>query len=73
MKAPRTSLTSEHEARAAIKRARVGADPTATPRDDAERAQSTRDLQRGLHVTDVSDTMPLDLIEQLFPPPGHTG
>jgi len=37
-------------------------------RHDAERAESTHDLQCGLQVTDVSDTMSNDLIDQLFRP-----
>ena len=35
---------------------------------DAELAESTVDLQVGLQVTDVSDTMSNDLIDQLFRP-----
>jgi len=36
--------------------------------DDAELAESAVDLQVGLQVTDVSDTMSNDLIDQLFAP-----
>lgn len=71
MKAPSTRLTTDHDTRPARDGGRVVVDTQATvQRDDAERVQSTHDLQTGLHVTDVSDTMPIDLIDQLFRPPG---
>jgi hypothetical protein len=72
MKAPRNNF-SERQASTADRsdRGRAGTGVVVTPiveQDDAELAESAVDLQVGLQVTDVSDTMSNDLIDQLFAP-----
>ena len=40
----------------------------ATERDTSSRAMSSFDLRYGADITDVSDTMPSDLLDLMFPP-----
>ena len=71
MKAPRNSFSERQASAARSDRGSAGTGVVVTPvveQDDAELAESAVDLQVGLQVTDVSDTMSNDLIDQLFAP-----
>jgi hypothetical protein len=68
MKAPRNTF-AEGQAHATDRGgAGTSAGQPVVEQGDAELAESAVDLQVGLQVTDVSDTMSNDLIDQLFPP-----
>ena len=68
MKAPRNSF-AEGQAHATDRGGSgTSAGKPVVDQGDAELAESAVDLQVGLQVTDVSDTMSNDLIDQLFTP-----
>ena len=67
MKPPRNSF-AESQAHGTDRGTGTGKPVVEQQQDDAELAESAVDLQVGLQVTDVSDTMSNDLIDQLFAP-----
>ena len=68
MKAPRNTFVEGQGHAADRGGSGTSAAKPVVEQGDAELAESAVDLQVGLQVTDVSDTMSNDLIDQLFAP-----